>query len=124
MAEFLGVDIAQHIADIHGPRVKDATLTKFTAGTRTPGELTGGTNPTSTAYPCKGYIASQANRDVSGTLVDNGSVEIRLIANTISAGSVAPALEDQIAIEGTTYVIRVLDRTPSAATYTCTAHPI
>ncbi len=116
-----GVDISGLIRDNIGPGVLPATLTKFTAGTRTGGQLTGGTNPTSVDYPCRGFIDRQANRDINGTLVSDGRVVIVLIGDTINGGlpASAPSTTDRITIEGKTYVIQVIDRDPAAATYTC-----
>jgi hypothetical protein len=121
-----GVDIAGLIKDNIGPGVLDATLTKVTPGTRTPGSLTGGTNPTSATFACKGFIDKQANRDLRGTLIDDGNVRIVLIGDTINGGAAASAPEtnDRVAIEGRTYVIGVVDRDPAAATYTLQAKPV
>jgi hypothetical protein len=114
-----GVDISGLIRDNIGPGVLDATLVKFTPATRTPGQLSGGTQPTSTSYPCKGFIDAQVNRTRDGTLVNDGTKKIILIGDTISSGAVAPAQTDQITIEGSTYVVKFFDRDPAAATYTC-----
>ena len=99
----------------------DATLISVAAGTRT-GNLTGGTNPTSTSYPCRGFIDTQAVRFRNGTLVRDGSKVVVLIGDTINNGNTAPKPGDQITIEGTTYTIPddgEIDRDPAAATYTC-----
>lgn len=114
-----GVDISGLIRDNIGPGVLDATLTKFTSGTRTSGQLTGGTNPTSVAYACKGFIDSQANRQFNGSLVSDGRVNIILIGDTINGGASEPEQDDHITIEGATYVVQVVDRDPAAAAYTC-----
>jgi len=120
-----GVNISKLIKDNVGPGVLDATLTKFTPGTRTGGSLTGGTQPTSTAYACKGFIDSQEVRDVNGTLVDDGTKLIVLIGDTIDGGTAAsaPSTGDNITIEGTIYGIEAIDRDPAAATYSCTVRP-
>lgn len=121
-----GVNISGIIKDNIGPGVLSATLIKFTPGTRTPGQLTGGTNPTSVSYSCRGFIDRQANKDIRGTLIDDGNVVIVLIGDTIDGGNAASAPEggDHVTIEGTTYVIGVVDRDPAAATYTFSAKPI
>lgn len=123
MAKLSGVDVAKIIGTEVGQKmladtVFDATLTKVSAGTRTPGNLTGGTNPTSTAYPCKGFIDTKRRDRIGGTMVEDGDVVIVLIGNTISSGTVVPEVNDQVALEGTTYRIRALDRDPVAATFT------
>lgn len=114
-----GVNISGLIKQYVGAGVLDATLTKFTPGSRTAGQLTGGTNPTSTAYPCKGFIDTQARKDFNGTLVAETGVTIVLIGDTISGGSVGVESGDRITIEGKNYTVEVVDRDPAAATYTC-----
>lgn len=117
-----GVDVSGLIKQLIAPGVLDAVLTKTTPGTRTSGALTGGTNPTTADYPCRGFIDSQRVRFRSGTTVQAGHKIVVLIGDTISNGAVAPAPGDRIMIEGTTYVIPVdgtIDRDPAAATYEC-----
>lgn len=121
-----GVDISGLIKEHVGSGLLDATLIKYTPGTRTPGDLTGGTNPTPVSYSCKGMISKQAVRNQDGTLVQDGTKEILLIGDTIDNGNQAPALGDDIVIEGTTYQIPedgAIDRDPAAATYTVTVRP-
>lgn len=116
--KLFGVNISGLIKDNIGPGVLDATLVVVTPGTRTPGALTGGSNPTVANYPCKGFIDTQANQDIKGTLVDDGRVTIILVGDTISGGAVAPSTNDRVTIEGKTFEIQVIDRDPAAATYT------
>lgn len=122
-----GVDISGIIKDNIGPGVLDATLIKFTPGTRTPGQLTGGTNPTNASFPCRGFIDKQMNRDRDGTLISDGTVKIVLIGDTIDSGNAAsaPTTNDRVTIEGKTYTISgPVDRDPAAATYTFMAKPV
>lgn len=125
MPKMLGIDVAALIAKHASPGVQDAQLVKVTPGTRTPGALTGGTNPVDgTAITCKGFIESQATRNREGTLVGDGSVIIVLLAATIDGGATVPELGDKITIEGTEYRIPedgVIDRDPAGATFTCKA---
>lgn len=118
-----GQNISGLIKKYIAPGVIDATLVKVTPGTRTPGALTAGTNPTDTSYPCRGFIDSQAVRFKDGTTTKAGRKVVVLIGDTIDSGSgVAPTPGDRIIIEGTTYVIPEdgkVDRDPAAATYTC-----
>jgi hypothetical protein len=99
------------------PAAHNASLRHFTVGTRT-GNLTGGTKPTHTDHTCKGFIDSKTLKSFKGTLVSNGHVFIVLIGDSIAPAQV-PVEEDQITIEAKTYWIKVLDRDPAAATYTC-----
>lgn len=120
--KLFGVDISGLIKSAIGPGVLDATLTKSTPGARTPGSLTGGTNPTTTSYTCKGFLDTQAVQFLDGTAVREGTKVCVLIGDTIDNGNVAPAPGDRITIEGITYVIPEggnIDRDPAAATYTC-----
>lgn len=124
-----GVNISKLIKDNIGPGVLDAILLKSTPGTRTPGTLTGGTNPTEVSYPCKGFIDTQRVRFVNGTQVRDGSKIIVLVGDTIDGGdpTSAPVPGDRITIEGTTYAIPVdgqIDRDPAAAVYTCEVRPL
>lgn len=107
----------------------DATLTKYTPGTRSVGDSTGGTNPTSASYSCKGMIDSQATANLPGTLVEDGVKVILLIGDTIDNGNpaAAPSTGDEVTIEGTTYVVGEdgsVDRDPAAATYTLKVRPV
>lgn len=118
-----GVNISGLIKEFIGPGVLDATLTKSTPGNRTVGQLTGGRNPTTTTYACKGFIDKQARQDFDGTLISDGQVMIVLIGDTIDGGNTKVDAGDRITIEGVSYVIEKLDRDPAAATYTCLSTP-
>lgn len=122
--KLFGVDISGEIARNIGPGVLDATLTKSTPGTRT-GNLTGGTNPTTTTFTGKGFIDTQRVRFQDGSLVREGAKVVVLIGDTMkdSSGNLGvPEPGDRITIEGTTFTIPEggrIDRDPAAATYTC-----
>ena len=119
-----GVNISGLIKEYVGTGVLDASLIKFTSGTRTVGQLTGGTNPTFTTYACKGFIDTQAKTDITGTLVADDGVTIVLIGDTINGGATDVDSGDQITIEGRTYIVGVVDRDPASATYTCQSKAI
>lgn len=112
-----GADIAGKVYAALKGQLLTATLIKVAAGTRTPGALTGGTNPTETSYAAEGFIDSKNRKDIGGTLVEDGDVIIVLIGNSIASDQI-PEVNDKVTIEGTTYRIRGLDRDPDAATYT------
>lgn len=125
--KLFGVDISGLVNKHVAPGLLDATLIKVTPGTRTPGSLIDGTNPTETSYACKGFIDKQRRKNVQGSLSSDGTKRIVLIGDSISSGTVAPDLGDKITIEGTTYRIPddgEIDRDPAAATYTCTVRPV
>lgn len=120
--KFFGINISGIIAREVGKGVLNATLTKVTPDTRTPGSLTAGTNPTEVSHACKGFIDTQANRNRDGTLTSDGTKVIVLLGDTIDKGATIPELGDKITIEGDTYRIPddgAIDRDPAAATYIC-----
>lgn len=131
--KLFGVDVAKIIKQEVGDKMLSdtdfvATLTKKTPGSRD-ANSTGGTNPTSVAFPCKGFFDSQATRNLPGSLVEDGTKVIILIGDTIDGGNSAsaPASGDQVTLEGTVYIIGedgVIDRDPVAATYTLKVRPI
>ena len=88
-----------------------ATLTLKTPGTRTPGELAAGTNPTSTAYACKAFVDT-TGKFMDGTLVGEGRSKLSVLGGSLP-NAVKPKSGATVAmtIEGvaTTYkVIRVV----------------
>lgn len=115
--ELFGIDIAGIVAKEIGPGLLDAVLTKKTSGTRTSGNLTGGTNPVTTAHTAKG-IKQPLTSLRPDSIVENAVAAVLLIGDTISPVAV-PAEQDLISIEGTSYTIVKIERDPAAATYTC-----
>lgn len=116
--KLFGVDISGIINKEIGPGVNDATLTKVSTGTRTPGNLTGGTNPTTTTHACKGFLDQLKRLHLENTLVENGDQLIALVGDSI-VGGVRPAPGDRILIRGTTYNVIVVDVDPADALYEC-----
>lgn len=111
-----GIDISKLIHDNISPGVLAATLVKRANTARTPGSLSGGLNPSSTSYSCRGFIDSKQKRFIDGTLVTDGAENIVLIGDSI-VGAV-PEIGDRVTIEGRTFVVEQLDRDPAAAVYT------
>lgn len=112
-----GADIAGKVFAALNGQLLAATLTKVVSGTRTPGSLTGGTNPTETGYAAQGFIDSKNRKNIGGTLVENGDLMIVLIGDSIASNQV-PEVGDKVTIEGSSYWIKALDRDPDAAAYT------
>lgn len=98
MPKLISGYIRAQIAAKLGPHVLDATLTKYTTGTRTPGAQSAGTNPTSTNYACKGLVRSFESTQIDGTLVKTEDRDIALLGGTIESDAV-PEPNDKIAIE-------------------------
>src|SRR5262249_25683645 len=94
---------------------KPATLTKLTPGTRT--TASGGTNPTSVDYACRGFVEDYGPGLIDGTLITAQDRKVSLIGATIRGA--VPEPNDHVTIEGATYVIQRVTRDPAAAMYTC-----
>ena len=116
-----GVDISKLILNNLGPGVNDATLIKVTIGTRTPGQLAGGTQPTTDNYACKGFIDVLDRNRVDVTLTEEADSLIALIGDSIDGGSVVPTPGDRVTILGTTYNIIQVETDPAQAVYNCTS---
>lgn len=114
-----GVDISGLINKHVGPGVNDASLIKVATGTRTPGNLTGGTNPVSTPYACKGFIDTLNRNRLDATLVDDADSLVQLVGDSIASAQV-PRQGDRITILGTTYNILGVEVDPAQALYSCT----
>lgn len=119
MPDLFGVPIADIIHASISPGVLPATLTKRTSGSRTPGDLIGGTHPTTTAYACRGVVLDY-REDEFGDSIQKGDRKVLLVANSI-AGFAVPEPNDSITIEGATYRIAAdgVKRDPAAASYEC-----
>ena len=121
MPSLFGIDIQGIVASEIGPGVLDATLVVVTPGTRTPGNLSGGVNPTETNRTGKGFIDNYDDNAIDGTMVQMGDRKIVLITGTFGTPEIAPKRGDKITIEGTTYNVVRTKRDPAAATFTCQA---
>lgn len=96
--------------------VKSCTLTLFTSGTRTPGALSAGTNPTSVDYPCKGFIESYSAHTIDGTLVKSEDRKISILGGSLPTG-IVPVPEAKITIvdvDGVSKTFRVIGRISDA----------
>lgn len=114
-----GIDIAGIIDQEMSAGLLDLTLIKITPGTRTVGQLTAGTNPTSASTAGKGIIDDYQDRQINETTIKRGDRRVLIIGNSLSGGAVIPEAGDQVTIEGATYEIVGVERDPAAATYTC-----
>jgi hypothetical protein len=94
-----------------------ATLIVVTPGTRTPGSVSAGTNPTSTDYACKGLVSDYAVGQIDNTLVQQGDRKVLLIARSIGGGAVEPKPSDRVTIESRTYTVIAVTRDAAAAAY-------
>ncbi len=118
MTELFGIDAAQIFLDTLGDIVLDATLTVVTIGTRTPGALTSGTQPSSATKTAKGYIEDYDNDQIDETIVAKGDRKVVLLAGSIQDNAV-PKNGDTITIEGVTFTIMDVGRDSLQAIYIC-----
>lgn len=118
MAELFGIDIAQVVADsiADAGNLRPGTLTKIVPGTRTPGDLTGGTNPTETSHTFQGFVETKTKRR-DGTLVSDPMSVVTILGATINPATV-PAPTDTVLIDGTTWTLfELISRDPASAVY-------
>lgn len=120
-----GVKVARILAAVVGKPASEATLTRVTPGTRTSGQSTSGTNPTSDDYPCKGYVRSYSNSEVDGDRIRASDRIIGIYGDTLrdDAGDLLVPLEGDrvtIAEEGLapeTYAVIDVGRGTAGARY-------
>ncbi len=127
MPNIFGADIAGKIAKGLGGKVFATTLTVTTPGTRTGGQLTAGTQPTSVAHACRGFVDVLKDRYVGGgtederggrTIVQRGDRTVVILGGTLPAG-VVPEPNNTITIEGETLRVVLVFRDPASAAYEC-----
>ena len=94
-----------------------ATLVVVTPGTRTPGSLTAGTNPTETSVPCRGLVITWKRALLNATTVQVGDRVVMLFGSTL--GSSVPKVGDRITIESVTGRVIDIERDPASAVYAC-----
>jgi len=114
--KLFGVDIAKvvntSIAAAGG--VLSGTLTRATSGTRTPGNLTGGTNPTPVTYPFKGFTETAGERR-PGSAVASSISTISILGDSIT---IEPEVNDEVTIDGTDWtLLELVERDPAKALY-------
>lgn len=116
---FFGVDIQQQVADAFRGNVATGTLTKRAPGSRTPGDLTAGTNPSETSYTFDGFLEVKRVRAEGEVNASERSV-LTIIAGSLEGGTIAPAAGDRATIDGLTVTVsEILERDPATAVYEC-----
>lgn len=113
---FLGVDIAGILAA--NVQVIAATLIKVTATTRDPSNLSSGTHPVQTSHSARGFVEDYKDGKIDGTIIRRGDRKVTLFAATINPAAV-PTPNDQVTIEGRTYIVVAVTRDPAGATFAC-----
>lgn len=97
---------------------KPATLGVVTQGTRTPGAVSAGTNPTTTNVSARGLVIRWKRERLNQTDVLSTDRVVMLLGALIAGGKV-PEVGNLITIEGKTGRIVDIERDPAAATYNC-----
>lgn len=118
MPNLFGVDIAQEIATAFSGLLVPGTLTKRTVGTRTPSQLTAGTQPTEVAHTFEGILEVRQVRRTDQLGSQPASV-LTIIGKSMSPAA-DPEVGDRVLFEGLTMDIsEILERDPAAATFQC-----
>lgn len=118
MADLFGLDIAGIVNDaIAGAGgVRPGTLTKTTPGTRTPGSLTGGSNPTTTTHSFNGFTETKEVRRTGQVGASSMAVVAILGASVTPAAT--PEVNDTALIDGVTYtLVELLKGDPAGAVF-------
>ena len=113
-----GIDISGLIHKNISPGVNSAVLTKVTKGTRTAGQVTGGTQPTSANYACKGFVDVLDKNRLEGSLVEDTDVLVAIIGDSIASNKV-PVAGDRVTILSVEYNIIQVTTDPAKAVYNC-----
>jgi hypothetical protein len=119
MPNLFGLNIAKIINDAiqSAGGLRPGTLTKVTPGTRTPGSLTGGTNPTTTTHSCSCYVTLDSEIRRAGQVGARKNPQVLILGASVSPTAV-PEVNDRIAIDGITYtLIAAIGKDPSGSTY-------
>jgi hypothetical protein len=113
-----GLDVAQILADeiATAGDLQSGILTKMYPGTRTPGDLTGGTNPVPTSHTLRGIVSTGEQRREDQVGADTVS-EILILGRSVSP-FVRPEINDEVTLDGETYVLtKLLESDPARAAY-------
>ena len=120
MAELFGVDIQKEVFEgfNNGQDLRPVELTKVTAGQRTTGKLTAGTNPQTAVFNCRGFRDSlQSVRP--GTLVEDASAVVNILGGSLPAGTI-PEVNDRVSVDsGDSLLILAVGSDPADALYVC-----
>jgi hypothetical protein len=98
-----------------------ATLIKVTPGSRTSGNVSGGTNPTEASYACAGFVSDYSAFEMAQQIIEVGDRKIAIYGASIASGA-TPDTNDKITIGGATYRIRRVQTDPAQAVYIVQTH--
>lgn len=120
MGKLLGVDIARRTARAFRGKLARAVLIKVTPATPVPGSLTTLGAPTRTEHRCFGFLddwpgefpSQESTR--AGTKVKRVDVMATILGRSIAGGAV-PTPDDELRINGTTYLIMKVGTDPTVS---------
>lgn len=118
MLSLFGLDIAKIVNDAikSGGGVRFGTLIHFTVGTRSPDNLSGGTNPITTTHIISGFV-EQKEIKRSGQVGATVESVVSILGDSINP-QVIPRVNDVVEMDGERYnLIELLARDPAAALY-------
>jgi len=101
--------------------LRSLTLIKVIPGTRTPAQLTAGTNPTEASYLGEGFVEDGAGtRNVNGHLTRYRKRTVSILGASLPAG-IVPEPSDKITLDGSTYRIvqEGVKTDPAEALFVC-----
>lgn len=118
--KLFGIDISGLVKKHIAPGLNTCVLTKITPGTRTAGNLAGGTKPTTANYAARGLIGELDQGRRENSLVRDGDLKILVVGDSVASG-IIPAPGDQVTILGGTYNLIIVEVDPAKAVFVCTA---
>lgn len=113
--DLFGVDIAAILYEATAGELRPGTLTKRTPGTRTTGALSGGMNPTTSDYPCEGYVELGTSKRFDDQISRFGNF-VSIIGGSL-LGAAVPAVDDYVTMDGRTFMILEMYVDPALALY-------
>jgi len=116
MPNLFGVNIAGLLKSAMGSGLLPVTLTEPSVGTRTAGQLSAGTNPTTATHTARGFIDRTKKDFDFGTEIAGSKRTITILGATLSTTN-EPVPGWRVTIEGKTYEVVRVDRDPAAATF-------
>ena len=95
-----------------------ATLIVITAGTRTPGSVSAGTNPTSIEYGCHVAPGTSDEDHIGGTLIEKND-RIYIVPAKLISGGVTPSPIDRLRVDADTLRIVGVGNVGAGAAFIC-----
>lgn len=116
--KLFGVDIAGEIAKAFSGQLRSGTLTKKNPGTRTVGQLTGGTKPKTTEHTFEGFVENKSVRR-SGEISAEPMAVLTIIGDSVKPAA-KPEVNDLAVIDSLEFEItEILAVDPAEATFEC-----